>query len=138
MPLPSPVTIQSMLQTSPSHMLSWPNSQLMTYLLFIKAGFERHEFGIKWQVQTLGPPLSTVRCYSNQPASPHDIIMVIKDVWGFHDIINAELLMRESIPRQVDKKSGVPEEEKGVWGSQGDRGLEFSRRRTGQLFFYIP
>ena len=46
--------------------------------------------------------------------------------------------MRESIPRQVDKKSGVPEEEKGVWGSQGDRGLEFSRRRTGQLFFYIP
>ena len=25
--------------------------------------------------------------------------------------------MRESIPRQVDKKFGVPEEEKGVWGS---------------------
>ena len=26
----------------------------------------------------------------------------------------------ESIPRQVDKKSGVPEdEEKGAWGSQG-------------------
>ena len=25
--------------------------------------------------------------------------------------------MRESIPRQVDKKSGVPEEEKGIWGS---------------------
>ena len=34
--------------------------------------------------------------------------------------------MRESIPRQVDKKSRVPEEEKGAWGSQGgDRGLEF-------------
>ena len=34
--------------------------------------------------------------------------------------------MRESIPRQADKKSRVPEEEeqKGVWGSQGgDRGL---------------
>ena len=45
-----------------------------------------------------------------------------------------------SIPKQVDKKSGVPEEEKEVWGSQGgDRGLEFSRRRKGQtLFFYIP
>ena len=44
--------------------------------------------------------------------------------------------MRESIPRQVDKKSGVPEEEKGVWGFQGrDRGLEFSRRRKGQMFF---
>ena len=25
--------------------------------------------------------------------------------------------MRESIPRQVDKKSGVSEEERGVWGS---------------------
>ena len=26
----------------------------------------------------------------------------------------------ESVPRQIDKKSGVPkEEEKGVWGSQG-------------------
>ena len=40
-----------------------------------------------------------------------------------------------SIPRQVDEKSRVPEEEaeeeKGVWGSQGgDRSLEFSRRRT--------
>ena len=42
---------------------------------------------------------------------------------------------------QVDKKSGVPEEVKGVWGSQeGDRGLEFSIRRKGQTFFplYIP
>ena len=44
--------------------------------------------------------------------------------------------MRESIPRQVDKKSWVPKEEKGVWGSQsGDWGLEFSRRRKGQFFF---
>ena len=46
--------------------------------------------------------------------------------------------MRESITRQVDKKSGVPEEEKGIWGSQGgDRGLEFSRRRKGQIFFFF-
>ena len=44
--------------------------------------------------------------------------------------------MRESIPRQVNKKSRVLEEEKGLWGSQGgDRGLEFSRRRKGQMFF---
>ena len=71
------VTVQSMLQTSPSRMLPWPNSQLMTYLLFIEAEFERHGFGIKWQVQTLGPPLFTVRCYSNQPASPHNTIMVL-------------------------------------------------------------
>ena len=34
--------------------------------------------------------------------------------------------MRESIPRQADKKSGGP---------QGERGLEFSRRRKGQTFF---
>ena len=40
-------------------------------------------------------------------------------------------LLRGSIPRQVDKKSGGP---------QGERGLEFSRRRKGQTFFflYIP
>ena len=45
-------------------------------------------------------------------------------------------VVKESIPRQVDKKSGVPEEERGVWGSQrGDKGLEFSRRRKGQIFF---
>ena len=37
--------------------------------------------------------------------------------------------MRESIPRQVDKKSRVPEKEKGAWGCQGDRGLEFLRRK---------
>ena len=27
------------------------------------------------------------------------------------------MILRESVTRQVDKKSGVPEEEKGVWGS---------------------
>ena len=46
-------------------------------------------------------------------------------------------LVGESIPRQVDKKSGVPKEEKGVCGSQGgDRGLEFSRRRKGQMYLF--
>ena len=45
--------------------------------------------------------------------------------------------MRKSIPRQVDKKSRVPEEEKGIWGSEGgDRGLKLSRRRTN-FFLYI-
>ena len=34
--------------------------------------------------------------------------------------------MRESFPRQVDKKSRGP---------QGERGLEFSRRMKGQTFF---
>ena len=50
--------------------------------------------------------------------------------------------MRKLIPRQIYKKFGVPEEEKGVWGPQeGDRGLEFSRRKRQTflfLFFYIP
>ena len=48
--------------------------------------------------------------------------------------------MRQSIPRHVDKKSGVPQEEKPVQGSQGeDKGLEFSRKRKGQTFFsYNP
>ena len=48
------------------------------------------------------------------------------------------VVLRESIPRQVDKKSGVPEEEKEVHGSRsGDRGLEFSRRRKGQTFLFL-
>ena len=48
------------------------------------------------------------------------------------------LMMVKSILRQVDKKSGVPEEEGGVWGSQGgDRGLELSRRRKRQRFFSL-
>ena len=28
-----------------------------------------------------------------------------------------DLILRQTIPRQVDKKSRVPKEEKGVWGS---------------------
>ena len=36
------------------------------------------------------------------------------------------ITLRESIPRQVDKKSR---------GSHGERGLEFSRRKNGQTFF---
>ena len=39
------------------------------------------------------------------------------------------MLLRESIPRQVDKKSRGP---------QGERGLEFSRRKKGQTFFLFP
>ena len=45
-------------------------------------------------------------------------------------IFNALLpkVLRESITRQVDKNSGGP---------QGERGLEFSRRRKGQTFFCL-
>ena len=43
-------------------------------------------------------------------------------------IFNAKLpnVLRESFPRQVDKKCRDP---------QGDRGLEFPRRKKGQTFF---
>ena len=33
------------------------------------------------------------------------------------------LTVRQSIPRQVDKRFGVPEEERGVWVSEGERGV---------------
>jgi len=52
--------------------------------------------------------------------------------------------MRESIPRQIDKKSRVPKEEKGVWGSQsggwGSGILKEEKRTNVCLFFplYIP
>ena len=39
-----------------------------------------------------------------------NIIILKEKEWGE---------MIESIPRQVDKKSGVPEEERGAWSSQG-------------------
>ena len=46
--------------------------------------------------------------------------------------------VRESIPRRVDKKSRVPEEEKGVCGSQSrGSGLKFWRRRKGQTSFFF-
>ena len=38
----------------------------------------------------------------------------------------AHSVMSESVPRQVDKESRGP---------QGERGLEFSRRKKGQTFF---
>ena len=49
--------------------------------------------------------------------------------------------MRESIPRQVDEKPGVPEEQKGVWGSQGGEveigsGVLKKEKRTNFFFFF--
>ena len=47
--------------------------------------------------------------------------------------------MRESIPRQIDKKSRVPKEEKGVWGSQsGDWGSGTLKEEKGKTFFFKP
>ena len=54
--------------------------------------------------------------------------------------------VRESVPRQVDKKSGVPKEERGVWDSQGggkDKHLFFpstflSLSHIKLFFFFKP
>ena len=48
--------------------------------------------------------------------------------------------LRESIPRQTDKKSRIPKEEKGVWGSRsGDRGFAWnSQGGKDKIFVYTP
>ena len=49
--------------------------------------------------------------------------------------------MRESIPRQIDKKFRVPKEEKGVWGSQSGNwgsGILKDEKRTNFFFFFPP
>ena len=47
------------------------------------------------------------------------------------------LPMKESISGQIDKKSRVPEEEKGVWGSQsGDWGSGILKEEKS--FFFFP
>ena len=50
------------------------------------------------------------------------------------------MLVRESIPRQIDKKFRVPKEEKGVWGSRsGDwesEILEEKRTKDCTCFFF--
>ena len=46
------------------------------------------------------------------------------------------MLVRESIPRQIDKKFRVPKEEKGVWGSQsGDWGSGTLKEEKRTNFF---
>ena len=54
----------------------------------------------------------------------------ITNYYKFTHLNNTNIL-RESVPREVDKKSRVP---------QGERALEFSRRKKGHTFFslYIP
>ena len=45
--------------------------------------------------------------------------------------------VRESIPRQIDKKSRVPEEEKGVWALKKDTVVWNSQGGgKGKLFFF--
>ena len=56
------------------------------------------------------------------------------------DVEHLFMYLRESIPRQIDKKSRVPKEEKGVWGSQsGDwgSGILKEEKRTNVFFLCI-
>ena len=49
--------------------------------------------------------------------------------------------LRESIPRQIDNKSKVPKEEKGVWGSRSrdwGSGIIKEEKRTTFFALYIP
>lgn len=51
----------------------------------------------------------------------------------------SKIVLKESKPKQVDKKSGFPEEEEAVWGAQErNRSLEFSKEEERTIFlFYI-
>ena len=60
---------------------------------------------------------------------PRYFILFVSMVSGIDSLISLSdfsLLVRESFPRQVDKKSRGP---------QGEKGLEFSRRKKGQTLF---
>ena len=86
---------------------------------------EAEDFKKTWQEYTEEPYKTDL----NDSDNHNHVITHLKP-----DILECEVkwaLLRESFPRQVDKKSKGP---------QGERGLEFSRRKKGQTFFllYIP
>ena len=60
--------------------------------------------------------------------SNQSILKEINPEYSLEGLI-LRLKLRESVPRQVDKESRGP---------QGERGLEFSRRKKGQTFFLSP
>ena len=70
----------------------------------------------------------TIQYYGNPSPWPTSNAKEAEAEWFYE---NLQDLLRESFPRQVDKNSRGP---------QGERGLEFSRRKKGQTFLslYIP
>ena len=50
----------------------------------------------------------------------------------------ASRILRESIPRQVDKKSEVLEEERGVWDFKEEIGVWNSQGGGKDISLYIP
>ena len=97
--------------------------------LLMKVKEESEKSGLKLNIQK-------TKIMESGPITPWQIDgETIETVRDF--IFLGSKIMRESIPRPVDKKFGVSKKERAVWGSQGgDRGLEISRRRKGQTFFF--
>ena len=54
--------------------------------------------------------------------------LIFKTEIPLADLENKLMVLRESVPRQDDRESRGP---------QGERGLEFSRRKKGQTFFFL-
>ena len=91
----------------------------------------------KWEVKVKS--LSHVQLFATHGLQPTTLLRPW-DFPGKSTGVGCHCLLQdnktESIPRQVDRKCRVPEEERGVWGSQRrDRGLKFPRRREGQMPF---
>ena len=66
-------------------------------------------------------PLASSEAVMEQERGPFSLGNII--------LLKEKGAMRESFPRPVDKESRGP---------QGERGLEFSRRKKGQTFFLSP
>ena len=68
--------------------------------------------------------------YLGSPKLPYDTAIPLLGMYPEKTTIerdtHAPAILRESFPRQVDRESR---------GSQGERGLELSRRKKGQTFF---
>ena len=95
--------------------LTWIHDTIKVYLMVtpLEAKFQKNIEvfqQISWTIKT--------HLSQRRPLSLGNIIL-LKEKGG----------MRESFPRQVDKESRAP---------QGERGLEFSRRKKGQTFFLSP
>ena len=97
--------------------------------LLMKVKEESEKSGLKLNIQK-------TKIMASGPITPWQIDgETVETVRDF--IFLGSKIMRESIPRPVDKKFGVSKKERAVWGSHGgDRGLEISRRRKGQTFFF--
>ena len=97
------VLVSRLLPGSPYFTLQWKNGSLTSNILL--------------------PPSTCLHVTRNEAVPTCSCSKCLPSPW-----VSAHHLVRQSFPRQVDKKSGGP---------QGERGLEFSRRKKGQAFFFL-